>query len=227
MEKIYENTKELLSYQTVPLRMSCGKHNECLVQRWRRKENFVHVCAKSLQGCLTLCDPVGCGPPGSSVHGILQASILGWAAMPSSRGPSPPRDRTRVSSVSCIGRQVLHHEGHRGSPNFIPRCTEIKSDVLVMCGFADHRAVSVWVRPMVWKMPRPGRGSHQRLAFLQRLFSDYSLLGISGTVSLEDNRVKRCRVLGRDLKGWCQHCGHSSDWRETGGWHWHQRKSQR
>ena len=42
-------------------------------------------CAKSLQSCLTLWDPMDCSPPGSFVHGILQARILECAAMPSSR----------------------------------------------------------------------------------------------------------------------------------------------
>ena len=42
----------------------------------------------------TLYDPVNCSPPGSSVHGILQALILEWVAMPSSRGSSQPRDQT-------------------------------------------------------------------------------------------------------------------------------------
>ena len=46
------------------------------------------MCAKSLQSCLTVCDPMDCSPPGSSVHGILQASILEWIAVPSSRGSS-------------------------------------------------------------------------------------------------------------------------------------------
>ena len=46
------------------------------------------MCAKLLQSCLTVCDPMDCSPPGSSVHGILQASILEWIAMPSSRGSS-------------------------------------------------------------------------------------------------------------------------------------------
>ena len=46
------------------------------------------VCAKSLQSCLTLFDPMDCSPPGSSAHGILQARILEWVAMPSSRGSS-------------------------------------------------------------------------------------------------------------------------------------------
>ena len=50
------------------------------------------VPAKSLQLCPTLCDPMNYSPPGSSVHGILQARILEWVAMPSSRGSSPPRD---------------------------------------------------------------------------------------------------------------------------------------
>ena len=48
----------------------------------------VCVCAQSLQSCLTLCDPVGCSPPGSSAHGIFQARILEWVAVPSSRDSS-------------------------------------------------------------------------------------------------------------------------------------------
>ena len=40
------------------------------------------------QSCLTLCDPLDCKPPGSSVHGILQARILEWVATPFSRGSS-------------------------------------------------------------------------------------------------------------------------------------------
>ena len=62
--------------------------------------------AKSLQSYLTLCDSTDCSPPGSSVHGILQARMLQWVAMPSSRGPSRPRDIAHVSYVSCIGRRV-------------------------------------------------------------------------------------------------------------------------
>ena len=46
----------------------------------------------SLQSCLKFCDPVDCSPPDSSVHGILQARVLEWVAMPSSRGSSWPRN---------------------------------------------------------------------------------------------------------------------------------------
>jgi len=56
----------------------------------------------------TLCDPMDCSPPGSSVHGILQARILEWVAISSSRGSSQPRDWTWVSCVSCTGRQILY-----------------------------------------------------------------------------------------------------------------------
>ena len=52
------------------------------------------------QSCLTLCDPMDCSQPGSSLHGILQAGILKWVAMPFSRGSSQPRDQTQVSRTA-------------------------------------------------------------------------------------------------------------------------------
>ena len=61
--------------------------------------DLLRVCLVA-QSCPTLCDPVDCSPPGSSVHGILQARILEWVAMPSSRVPSQPRDRAQVSHVA-------------------------------------------------------------------------------------------------------------------------------
>ena len=64
------------------------------------REFIVFTCSVA-QPCLTLCDPVDCSPPGSSVHGILQAGILEWVAVPSPRGSSLPRDQTHVSCVSC------------------------------------------------------------------------------------------------------------------------------
>ena len=52
------------------------------------------------QLCPNLCDPIDCSPPGSSLHGILQARILEWVAIPFSRGPSWLRDWTRVSHTA-------------------------------------------------------------------------------------------------------------------------------
>ena len=76
---------------------------------WSNGNHGVCVHAKSLQSCLTLCDPMDCSPPGSSVRGILQARILEWVAIPFSRGSYPPRDWTCISCISCIGRRVLYH----------------------------------------------------------------------------------------------------------------------
>ena len=68
------------------------------------------------QSCLALGDPMNCSLPGSSVHGILQARILEWVAISSSRGPSQPRDQTQVS---LYFRQILYHLSHQGSPFLI------------------------------------------------------------------------------------------------------------
>ena len=57
------------------------------------------------QSCPNLCDPMDCIPPGSSVHGILQARTLEWVAVPFSRGPSWPRNRsTSLMSPGLAGR---------------------------------------------------------------------------------------------------------------------------
>ena len=57
-------------------------------EKLRRAVSSGCVCAKSLQSRPTLCDPMDCGPPDSSVRGILQAGILEWVAVSSPRGSS-------------------------------------------------------------------------------------------------------------------------------------------
>ena len=69
---------------------------------YRFRNIRIRVHAKPQQSCLTLRDPMDYSPPGSSVHRILQARILEWIDIPSSRGSSQHRDQTRVSYVSCI-----------------------------------------------------------------------------------------------------------------------------
>ena len=61
---------------------------------------FLCVCVLVTQSCRTLCEPMDCSPPGSSVHGILQASILEWVAIHFSRGSSQPGDQTQVSFIA-------------------------------------------------------------------------------------------------------------------------------
>ena len=78
----------------------------------------VSLCmyTESLQLCPTLCDPMDCSLPGSSVRVILQARIPEWVAMPSFRGSSQPRDRTQFSSVSCIASRFFIHWANLGRP---------------------------------------------------------------------------------------------------------------
>ena len=64
--------------------------------------NFVTRACSVTQSCLTGYDPMDCSPPGSSVHGILQARTVERVTTSYSRGSSRPRDRT---CISCIGRQ--------------------------------------------------------------------------------------------------------------------------
>ena len=58
-----------------------------------------------------------CSSPGSSVHGILQARILQWVVMPSSRGSSKPRERTHLPYSSSLGRRVVYHLYYLASPS--------------------------------------------------------------------------------------------------------------
>jgi len=77
-------------------------------------------CVKVTQSCSTLCDPMDC--QGSSVHGILQARILEWVAIPFSRASFQPRDQTHVS---C--RRILYHLSHQGT------CTTYVFSIFTQC----------------------------------------------------------------------------------------------
>ena len=81
---------------------------QCNLKKEERKSSpkpYINVCmcvcahANSLQSCPTLCDPIDCSPPGSSVYGILQVRMLEPVAMPSSRGSSQTRDQMSLFSL--------------------------------------------------------------------------------------------------------------------------------
>ena len=81
----------------------CGAH-ACRLRAW----------ALSRSSCLTLCNPVDCSPRGSSVHGILQARILEWVAMPPPGGlPNPGIEPASLSSTASQADSLLM--SHRGS----------------------------------------------------------------------------------------------------------------
>ena len=81
------------------------------------------VHAKSLQSCLTFCNPYGLQSARLLSHEILQPRILEWAAISSSRESFQPRELTHISYVSCIGRHVLHHQCYVGNPLFPGVCS--------------------------------------------------------------------------------------------------------
>ena len=75
------------------------------------------------QSCTTFCDPMDCGLPGSSIHGIFQARILEWVALSFSRGSSRPRDGTQVGHIAgrCFTSSVppgkpFYAQGSPGNP---------------------------------------------------------------------------------------------------------------
>ena len=78
--------------------------------------NMVCVCVLVAQSCPIPCNPMDCTPPGSSVHGILQARVLEWVAIPFCRGSSRPRNWTWVS---CIAGGFSTSWATRGAPNML------------------------------------------------------------------------------------------------------------
>ena len=75
----------LLSFGTLKL------GNKSSRAYWMRKDTWSSqciVCILCAQSCPSLCDPMDCSPPGSSVHGIFQARILEWVAVSYSKGSS-------------------------------------------------------------------------------------------------------------------------------------------
>ena len=92
------------------------------------------------QSCLTLCDPMDCSPPGSSLHGILQARVLESVAISFSRGSSRPRDRTQVSHIP--GRRfnlwALRILGSLNSTTFLQKIFYSKYTMKNMCSGASR-----------------------------------------------------------------------------------------
>ena len=101
----------------------------------------IHVCVHA-----SLCDPVDCSLPGSSVHRVLQARILECGAISYSRGSSQPRDWTLVS---CFGRWVLYHCTTWGAPTIHETVTKMDSALghkenLTNLSKEDQRNCTLW-----------------------------------------------------------------------------------
>ena len=113
--------------------------------------------SKVTQSCPTLCDPMDCSLPGSSVQRIFQARILEWVAVSSSRGSSWSRDRNQVSHTA--GRQTLYHLSHQGSPSEV----KVAQSCPTLCDPMDC-IVHVWIIQAIileWVAFPFSRGSSQ------------------------------------------------------------------
>ena len=126
------------------------------------------------QSCLTLCDPMDYNPPGSTVHGILQARILEWVAIPFSRGPSWPRDLTRISCIAC--RFFTDWAGE-------PTCFSITDFIRVFIGLAK-KLVQVFTQDQI-ENPNEISGQPIYLYFLiVTSFTFFYLDGMSKSIFL-------------------------------------------
>ena len=98
------------------------------------------MSAKSVQSCSTLCDPMDCSHPGSSVRGTLQARILGWFAMPSSRGLPDPGIEPSSPAAPASGRffpaEPVGAELHKLNPTV---CSSLCLSLLPSSNLCSHK----------------------------------------------------------------------------------------
>ena len=129
------------------------------------------MCAKSIQSCPTLCDPMDCSPPGSSVHGILQARILEWVAMPSSPDlPDPGMEP--ASPVSSAWQADSLPPSHQGSPYFY-----LKTPSLI--SFVDTFALNLWPAARNSRLNK----AHPHTYFLHEAHLSLPVLGTGDSTS--------------------------------------------
>ena len=117
-----------------------------------------HVCLVA-QSCPTLCDPMDCSPPHSSVHGILQAGILEWVVMPSPQGIFPTQG-SNPGLPHC--RQILYHLSHQENPRilewvaypFSRQTSWPRNQTGVSCKQADSLPVELSGKPQLCLTPK-------------------------------------------------------------------------
>ena len=112
----------------------------------------------NIPGCA--CDPMGCSPPGSSVHGILQARILEWVVIPSSKGSSQPREGTLVSYIEgnffffyCLSHQgslCLPTSNQNPSARHVCVCLNSHCDYSSASQEGPQLPVNQWVSTDTW-----------------------------------------------------------------------------
>ena len=114
---------------------------------WRHKNDFLNaikvLSCLVAQSCLALYNPMDCSPPGSSVHGILQAKKLEWVAMSPSMGSSQHRDQTCISWISFTAGRFFTNEP-QGKPT--DDLNRVNCNVVPAVGFSlrGHTLMEKW-----------------------------------------------------------------------------------
>ena len=109
---------------------------------------YTYICCLVAKSCPTLCDPMDCSPPGSSVRGISQVRTLEWIAISFCRGSSQPRDQTLTS---CISKRILYHWATIGLPH---TCTHTHT--------YTHTHLHTYIHTQIWRSKvRCGRRGSQ------------------------------------------------------------------
>ena len=124
--------------------LSCKYLSGCFHLKAREAQVHVWCVCSVAQSCLMLCDLMDCSPPGSSVYEILQASLLEWVAISSSKKSSQPKDWTGVSCISCICKRILCHWATIGSPTLTN--LSVKEDSIGSQKFRGIRLQAEWTQ---------------------------------------------------------------------------------
>ena len=149
--------------------------------------------AKPLQLCLTFCNSVDCNLPGSSVHGILQARILEWVAMPFSRGSSQPRDW--IHCLLCLLHWQMHslQLSHQGIPHSSFSSVQFSS---VQFSSVAQSCLTL-CDPMDYSLPRSSVHG-----ILQARILEWVAISFSRGSSRPRDQTQVSRIVGRCFTIW-------------------------
>ena len=129
------------------------------------------------QACLTLCNPMHCSPPGSSVHGIFQARILEWVAISFSRESSHHRNRTQVSCIADSFFTLWSTRCFAHSPNLPSGKKTLRDNVTC------NRGTYYWFEPGSPALTKGVRTKRPKAPVLSGIYWVQLLVGASGMVT--------------------------------------------